>query len=142
MGGSGDDTERPAIVSITPDDGEVDIERDVTVTAELSEAIDESSVTNTSVKLNGPDGDVAGIASVDGNTISFAPERKLNLLGTYTFTIDETVADLAGNTLEESASAEFRVRDGRWSEPVFPFGTVPREVRAFGRNAAGMSLSE
>lgn len=128
-GGSGDDdTEAPTIVSITPGDGDVDVERDVTVTIEFSEAIDENSVTETSVVLTGPDGDVSGALGVDENVVTFTAEKKLYLLGDYTVTIDETIADLARNTLEERESVGFKVRDGRWSEPVYPFGETERRV--------------
>jgi hypothetical protein len=136
-GAGGSEGEPPTIVSFTPGDGSVDVERDVEVTAELSEPIDAATVTSTSVTLSGPDGEVAGSLSVVDNVISFVAERPLHLLGTYTLTLADTVADLDGDTLAESASAEFQVRDGRLSAPVFPFGTVPREVRAFGRNELG-----
>ena len=137
-GSGGADDEPPTVESITPSDGSSEVERDIEVTAELSEAIDEATVTETSITLEGPDGEVSGSVSVDENVISFVPERPLYLLGTYTFTIGDTVADLAGNRLAETASAEFQVRDGRWSEPTFPFGeTVPRVVTQFQRNALG-----
>jgi hypothetical protein len=127
-GSDGEDTEEPTIVSITPGDGDVDVERDVTVTIEFSEAIDEDSVTATSVVLTGPDGDVAGTLGVDGNVVEFTPEKKLYLLGDYELTIDETIADLAGNALERGEMAGFKVRDGRWGEPMYPFGETERRV--------------
>ncbi len=136
-GGMGDD-DPPSVEGFTPDDGSSDVERDIEVTAELSEPVDEATVTATRVTLTGPDGDVAGTLSVDENVISFVPDRPLYLLGTYTFTLDDTIADLAGNTLEQSASAEFQVRDGRWGEPTFPFGETERRVTTkLQRNAFG-----
>jgi hypothetical protein len=137
-GEGGADDGPPTVEAFTPSDGSTAVERDIEVTAELSEPIDEATVTETSVTLTGPDGEVAGTLSVDGGVISFVPERPLYLLGTYTFTLDDTVADLDGNTLEEPASAEFHVRDGRWSEPTFPFGQSERRVTTeFQRNAFG-----
>lgn len=137
-GGADDDSAPPTIVSIAPADGDVDVERDITVTVTFSEPIDERTVTETSVALSGPDGEVSGTISVDGDVISFVPEQKLNLLGTYVLGIDETIADLEGNTLSESTSAEFRVRDGRWSEPEYPFGRTESQVAGyFQRNARG-----
>src|SRR5688572_18605416 len=137
-GGADDDGAPPTIVSFAPADGDVDVERDITVTVTFSEPIDERSVTETSVALSGPDGEVSGTLSVDGDVISFVPERKLNLLGTYVLGIDETIADLEGNTLGESASAEFRVRDGRWSEPEYPFGRAESQAAGyFQRHARG-----
>lgn len=137
-GGEGVDIEPPTLEAFAPDDGSVDVERDIEMTAELSEAVDEATVTEASVRLAGPEGEVAGTASVDENVISFVPDRPLYLLGTYTFTLDETIADLAGNKLEASASAEFQVRDGRFSEPTYPFGeSERRELTGFRGNALG-----
>jgi hypothetical protein len=136
-GGSGEDTP-PTIISFSPGDGDADVERDVAVTATFSEPLDEATVTSSSVALEGPDGAVSGTVSLDGNVIAFVPEKPLNLLGSYTLTLDSGIADLAGNTLVQSESAEFRVRDGRWSEATFPFGTtVSRMVTKLQRNAAG-----
>jgi hypothetical protein len=136
-GGAGDD-EPPTVVSFTPADSDADVERNVEVTAELSEPIDEATVTTASVTLEGPDGEVSGTLSVEDNVITFVPDEPLNLLGTYTFTLADTLADLAGNTLADSESAEFQVRDGRWSTPTYPFGkTVSRTVGVFQRNASG-----
>jgi hypothetical protein len=76
--------------------------------------------------------------SVEDNVVTFVADKALYLLGDYTLTISDSVADLAGNTLGEETSVAFKVRDGRWSEPTYPFGeTVPRLVSAFQRNALG-----
>jgi hypothetical protein len=136
-GEGGADVEPPTVEAFTPDDGSSDVERDIEVTAELSEAIDEATVTEASVTLTGPDGEVTGTLSVDENVISFVPDRPLYLLGTYTFTLDDTIADFDGNTLEQSASAEFQVRDGRWSAITTPFGTTGRYMSGFARNGNG-----
>jgi hypothetical protein len=121
-----------------PADGEVGVDRDVAVRAELSELIDSETVTAESVTLTGPDGEVTGSVSVDGGTITLVPEEPLHILGRYTFTIHNTVKDLAGNGLEQNASAAFEARDGRWSAPTRPFGEmVPYSVTEFQRNAFG-----
>ncbi len=136
-GEGGRDIEPPTVEAFTPSDGSSNVERDIEVTAELSEPIDEATVTETSVTLTGPDGEVTGTLSVDENVISFVPDRPLYLLGTYTFALDDTIADREGNTLEQSASAEFRVRDGRWSAITTPFGTTGRYMSGFARNGNG-----
>jgi hypothetical protein len=136
-GGSGD-TEPPTIVSFTPGDGDTDVERDTTLTIEMSEAIDPSTVTNTSVSIEGPNGEVPGLLRVEENAISFAPETSLILLGDYTITVSDAVADLAGNTLAESLSAEFRVRDGRMGDVAYPFGSTTARLATYLRsNAVG-----
>jgi hypothetical protein len=141
-GGAGgadhDDTQPPAVVSFTPEDGAANVERNVTVTIELSEPIDEASVTTSSVRLLVLDGDVAGTVKATKSTITFVPDVPLSLLETYTIALSDSIADLAGNTLADDASAEFRVRDGRWGTPTFPFGTeVARAVRALESNRWG-----
>ena len=137
-GGSEGDTDRPTVVSFTPGDGDEDVERNVTVTAELSEPLDEATVTSESVTLTGPEGDVSGSVTLADNVISFVPDEPLSLLTSYTFTLADIVADLAGNTLAQSESVEFRARDGRWREPTYPFGTtVSRTLQGLQRNSRG-----
>jgi hypothetical protein len=138
MAGAGEDSARPTIVSVAPGDGDENVERDIAVTITFSEPIDERSITETSILLAGPEGDVVGTLRVDGNVVSFLPSRKLWLLGDYSLTVGETVADLSGNTLHEGTRVGFRIRDGRWSEPKWPFGAnAPMGVSQFQRNALG-----
>jgi hypothetical protein len=114
------------------------VERDIEVTAELSEAIDGPTVTSTSVTLAGPEGDVPGTVTVSDNVITFVPSRPLSLLATYTFTLEDTITDLAGNPLAQSESAEFSVREGAFGAPTHPFGTtISRLPRAVAANAFG-----
>ncbi len=137
-GGSSDDTVRPTVLSFSPDDGDADVERDVTVTAELSEPIDEATVTTDSVTLSGPDGEVDGTVTLAENVISFVPDRHLSLLATYTFMLSDTIADLSGNTLARNAGVDFAVREGAFGSKIHPFGTTEgRYVRAFDRNRFG-----
>jgi len=136
-GGSGD-TDPPTVVSFTPSDGDTEIERDVTVTIVMSEAIDASTVTSTSVMLEGPNGIVPGVLHVEGNTLSFAPDAPLILLGSYTITLSDAITDQAGNTLVNAQDAQFRVRDGKMSEIAYPFGnTTSRLVTRLQSNAFG-----
>ncbi|HEX6276729.1 MAG TPA: Ig-like domain-containing protein [Polyangiaceae bacterium] len=144
-GGSGD-TEPPTVVSFTPSDGDSEIERDVTLTIVMSEAIDPSTVTSTSVMLEGPNGRVPGFVHVEGNTISFAPDAPLILLATYTVTLSDAIADQAGNTLVKTQDARFGVRDGKMSELTYPFGSTTSRLatrlqsNAFGDAVVGMDL--
>ena len=75
---------------------------DVTVTAELSEALDPATVTDTSVTLTGP-GSTAVPATVTYNastdTISLDPDADLAPGTTYTVSLGTTIEDLAGNAL-------------------------------------------
>ncbi len=137
-GAGGMDDEAPTVVSFTPAHGMSDVERDIEVTAELSEAIAPPTVTSASVTLEGPDGEVPGTVTVDDNVITFVPDHALALLATYTFTLDDAITDLAGNPLARSESAEFSVREGAFGAPAHPFGTtVRRVVRAIDSNAFG-----
>jgi hypothetical protein len=137
-GSGGSDDDPPTVESFTPDDGSLDVERDIVITITLSEPIDESTVTATSVTFEGPDGSVSGRLSADEAVISFTPDKPLYLLGSYTITLADTVADRAGNRLAEGASAEFSVRDGRWGAMTTPFGTtVARSVEPCTQNSRG-----
>ena len=139
-GGSGGEVDEtpPTIESFSPPDAEVDVEPVVEISVTFSEAIDATTATTESVTLVGPRGEVSGSPSVDGNVLTFTPDRRLDLLGTYTLSIARSIADLAGNTLVRGANTGFQVRDGRFSAPTYPFGRIlPRNVTRFQHNGSG-----
>jgi hypothetical protein len=137
-GGNSGDTDPPVVVSFTPTDGDVGVQRDLILTVEFSESIYPASATVESVTLTGPEGEVPGLVTVTENVVAFAPRQMLHLLGRYTFNVESTVQDLARNNLDESVRSTFEVRDGMWSTPMRPFGeTAPQVATKFQRNEFG-----
>lgn len=140
-GGSDDPIERdiapPLVRSFSPEDGTLEVERDVVIAVELSEPLEPTRVPG-ALRVIGPDGPIAGKITVHGSSIRFEPTLELVLLGMYTIELDDTLADLSGNRLETEASASFRVRDGRWSQPEKPWGTGSSlSIRVSAGNRAG-----
>ena len=95
------DTAAPTVTVRSPLADATGVAVDVTVTAELSEALDPATVTDTSVTLT--DGSTAVPASVDydelTDTISLDPDTDLEPGTTYTVSLAATIEDLAGNAL-------------------------------------------
>ncbi len=95
------DTAAPTVTDRSPLADATGVAVDVTVTAELSEALDPATVTATSVTLAA--GSTAVPASVDydelTDTISLDPTADLAPGTTYTVSLGTTIEDLAGNTL-------------------------------------------
>src|SRR5690606_35017826 len=99
-----------------------EVERDATVTITFSADIDVSSVTPTSVRLVGPDGPVEDTLEISGPVVTLSPSNPLWLVGRYTVELGRQVAASDGAELGADSSSAFRVRDGRWQQPYYPFG--------------------
>ena len=99
------DTVDPTVTDRSPLADATGVAVDVTVSAELSEALDPATVSATSVTL------VAGLtavpASVDydelTDTISLNPDADLEPGTTYTVSLGTTIEDLAGNALSATS---------------------------------------
>ena len=95
------DTAAPTVTDRSPLADATGVAVDVTVTAELSEALDPATVSATSVTLVA--GSTAVPASVDydelTDTISLNPDADLEPGTTYTVSLGTTIEDLAGNAL-------------------------------------------
>lgn len=110
----------PRVVSITPDDGDDEVESDVTVSVEFSEPLDPDTVTPKTFKVfagEAGETEVAGTLklSTGREQLRFAPDERLDLWGRYRVEISRELADDAGMTMLDDFSASFRVRDGVWA---------------------------
>jgi hypothetical protein len=133
---SGDLT-APTVLSVSPEDGAEDVERDPVISVEFSELVEPTRVP-AALRVTGPDGQIPGQFSLSDAIVTFTPDRPLTLLGEYEITLETTLSDLAGNRLESPLRSTFRVRDGTWSTPENPFGEEDfRSVRLCAGNRAG-----
>jgi len=107
----------PRVVSITPEAGSDDVERDATLTVVFSEALDPDTVSADTVQLFDADSALAGSVklSSDRDEVSFTPDEPLALWGAYRLELSRAIKDAAGVAMLEDESSSFQVRDGAWS---------------------------
>lgn len=133
----GGDLTPPSVITISPEDGSAEVERDVVIRIELSEPIEPTRVA-AALRVMGPEGQIPGELSVAESVITFSPDQKLWLSSEYTVSLDATLIDLAGNRLDTATSSTFRVRDGKWTDPTTPLGTdASLNLRVSAGNRAG-----
>ena len=89
----------PVVISTSPASGETDVPIVKIITATFNEAIDPSTITQSSFTLQGIS-PVTGTVSYTGRTASFNPTSLLDANTTYTAKITTAVKDLMGNALQ------------------------------------------
>jgi methionine-rich copper-binding protein CopC len=94
------DTTPPTVTSTSPANGATNVAINTKVSATFSEAMDPSTVTNSTFTLEQGGTPVAGAVTYAGTTATFAPASPLASATTYTATITTGAEDLAGNALE------------------------------------------
>jgi hypothetical protein len=103
--GTDPDTTPPTVVSVTPEDAEVDVSAASTITVTFSEAVNPATVNSSSFQVNNG---AVGDFSCNGNTATFTPVVNLIEGADYTVTITTDVRDLAGNQLQEPYTWAFK----------------------------------
>jgi hypothetical protein len=95
--GGGDDPAPSASLSLTsstPSDGAVDVVRDAPVQLQFSESVIGSGIAT----LQGPRGEVAVEATVDGNEVTLLPQRRLGFGEHYTVRISSAARGVGGGS--------------------------------------------
>lgn len=104
----------PTVLSVSPNADSSDISLSSAVTATFSEAMDESTITNSSFTLvDTSNNSVSGTINYNAGTktATLTPTEELVESTTYTSTITTGVEDLAGNGLEEDYAWSFVTTD-------------------------------
>ena len=100
--GAAPDTTPPTVVAVVPGNGTTRVPFNQAVTATFSEALDPTTINNTTFTLTAPGGgSVAGLVTyvVAGSVATFAPLANLAPLTAYVATVSTGARDLAGNAL-------------------------------------------
>ncbi len=113
----------PAVVSVAPEDQSVGVEPDGTVVIEMSEELDETTVTAANVTLLDGDRAIAGTLAYADGVITFTPEKQLPLLAKLTVSVSTNVTDVEGASLLAPFTSELTVRDGAWSTSIATVAT-------------------
>lgn len=97
----------PTVVSVTPVDQAEMVSPDTLVSATFDQAIAPESVTASSVRLVGPNGDVAVDLAVDDKTVTMSPASSLAYGTSYTAIMGDTVTGTEGTPLAQEFSWQF-----------------------------------
>jgi MYXO-CTERM domain-containing protein len=93
------DITAPTVSSTSPDNNATGVAVGTAVSATFSEAIDNTTVDNTSFILSDGVDNVVGTFSVNGAIVTFTPSAALADNTTYTATLTTAITDVAGNAL-------------------------------------------
>ncbi len=112
-GGGGDDDPRttPMVVSTLPDDGDVDVARNVGVTVVFSEAMYAPTLDDGTFTLASPTGDVPGTVITTGTTAVFWPAAHLETDTEYTATVTREARSDYGAFLDAEHQWSFTTGD-------------------------------
>jgi hypothetical protein len=105
------DATAPTVSSISPVDAATGVEIYSTIKATFSEAMDASTINDSTFSVSSGGDTVAGTITSSGETATFIPSRPLNPDITYTSTITSGVKDSAGNSMESDYSWGFTTTD-------------------------------
>jgi len=92
---NGGDSTRPTILSVSPTDGSTGVPLTTTITATFSEAMNATSVNETTFTIEG----ATGTVSYEGTTATLTPSADLAYNTTFTVTVTTGVKDIAGNSM-------------------------------------------
>jgi hypothetical protein len=105
------------VESIRPEDSASEVALDAVIEIRFSAALDPATATASSVVVQGPNGPLEGELTVEGEVVRFAPASDLPLLTPVRISLGTTLASSEGGILAEPIEAQFRSRDGVFSEP-------------------------
>lgn len=121
----GIDMVSPEVVSISPEDGSVGVDRQTTIIVTFSEPIDPLTVSASAFQLFRNSESVPGTISTTATSAAMTVISRLEDLAEYEIVVNDAITDIAGNPLRAGASAAFVSEDLEWEEPfdVSPGGT-------------------
>jgi dipeptidyl aminopeptidase/acylaminoacyl peptidase len=99
----------PAVVRTNPAKGRVDVALNVQVEVVFSEPVDKTTVSSSTIVLQGPNGAVAGSVTVspDGLSATLIPAQELEGSTDYNLSVTAAIRDLDGDPLAETTSLTF-----------------------------------
>jgi len=120
-----DDTDPPFIVSVSPQDGSLDVPTNTVITVTFSEPIDPSSFASAFTLVEVVNGDpIYGPMTYSGTTVTLSPLGGLSSQSSYEATVTTGVTDLEGNNMQADYIWSFSTRDDQ--PPVFEF--IPSSI--------------
>ncbi|MEX0966414.1 MAG: ice-binding family protein [Bacteroidia bacterium] len=102
-----DPTVYPKVESTSPDGDATDVARNKVITANFSDAMDASSINNSSFSVKKGSTPIAGSVSYSGKTAMFEPSVSLEENEEYTATITADVKDITGQVMAKDVTWSF-----------------------------------
>ncbi len=121
-----------AIVSVSPADGAVNVEREATIEVTFNRPLDADTVTAETFRVLKNGAEVTGKLEVGRRSIKLEPAALLQLVSEYTVEVAGEIADEKGRALGEGATFTFAVRDGVFSEPQQLWSKELEDLRVVG----------
>ena len=108
----------PQVVSFLPAGDAV--ERNAKITATFDRAMDPSTISAATFKLESGSSTVSGSVTYNPTTMvaTLTPTRPLTLTLNHTATLTTGIENASGRALASTETVEFKVRDGDWGDPV------------------------
>lgn len=116
-----------SVISSTPSEGKTGVLRSETPRVDFSVTPDPNSITNTSIQLVGPSGNVIPTATtINSTSVSLRPTLS-NLPGGTKYTINaaSTVTDANGRKLSSTFKSTFTTASQNWGATTTIIGTLP-----------------
>ncbi|MCP4756233.1 MAG: hypothetical protein GY866_35675, partial [Proteobacteria bacterium] len=125
---STEDTTKPTIESLSPDDGAQNIATNTTISATFSEDMDSSSISDSTfyVKVSGG-ASISGTVSYGSKTATFDPDADLSTSTDYEATVTTGMTDEAGNALDQKKIWTFTTGAGADSTPPTVSSKTPAD---------------
>ena len=105
------DTVAPAVSSASPAGGATGVALGGVITATFSEAMNSSTISTSTFKVNNGTGNIGGTVSYNRTTANFVPSASLSSYITYTVTITTGMTDVAGNAQAANYTWSFTTAD-------------------------------
>ena len=106
-----------SVVSVSPEDGATEVERDESIEVTFSEPVDPASITSDSLSVEGPEGKIDGKLSVAGEIVTFTPAAQFELLANYKVSLSTDITGEQSGALDAPHEFAFQARDGKFRSP-------------------------
>jgi hypothetical protein len=99
--------ECPIVLVTNPENDASNVSTSEIITVTFNKEMDSTTITPTSITLNGPSSQVVGIVTYSGMTATFTPSSPLALNTLYIGKVKTTVKDIKGNALQVEYTWKF-----------------------------------
>ncbi|MBB5017699.1 hypothetical protein HNQ59_000968 [Chitinivorax tropicus] len=137
----GDPEKSLSITAATPSSGATSVDPSTTFSVQFSEDMDPATVSSSTVKLTGAQGEIPATVVVNGREIRLTPNALLGLAGPYQLLLGAELRSTKGKGLPGKTTISVTTRAGQWeavSTSMTGTGAVNRLVTAAGKDGSAV----